>query len=120
MKPFIIRKWHLQEDSWTGGDYRQYVAFVDDETAVICRHSNAPLLFGALGFALLVAIALLVLNSPRDMIDWWGAFFVSIVGLMLVGPLVVEVITPWRWMVQLHKPMKKRPDGSFYRDYLDV
>jgi hypothetical protein len=119
MKPFIITKYNLQRDSWSHGDYIQYVAFVDDDTAVICRRSAAPFIFGALGFAMLLVIGLLVLNSPSDMIDWWGAGIVSIIAFMLIGPMTVELITPWRWMVQLRPEMKRRPDGSFYRSYLD-
>lgn len=119
MKPFIIRDSCLQKDSWTHGDYVQYVAFVDDDTAVVCRRSMAPTIFGALGLAMLAALFLIVFNADYTRIDWWGVFFVAVIGFALIGPAVVEWITPWKWMVQTQREMKRLPDGSFRRDYLD-
>lgn len=121
MKPLIVRKNCLRKDSWTGGDFTQYLAQIDKETLIVCRHSSIPLIFGVLGFAMLVAIGMLIVRSPSHLIDWWGAFIVSSIGFMLMGPVLVELITPWRWMVQLHKPLKARRDGQgntyWYRDY---
>lgn len=119
MQPFIVRKQCLQEDSWTNGDWRQYIAFIDRDTAVICRPSPGPIIFGLFGFALLAVLMLLILSTQDwSMVDWWGFGCVSIISFMLMGPLIIEFFTNWRWMIALHE-CKRRSDGSFYRDYLD-
>lgn len=118
-RPFIIACWHLQEDSWTYGDWKQYVAFINDHTAVCCRASLAPTIWGSIGFSILLAILLIVINMPHSMIDWVNLAIITFVGFALLGPAFIELVTPWRWMVPVDRPFKGS-NGTFdRRDYVD-
>lgn len=108
----------LQKDNWTGGDWTQYVAFLDDGSAICCRMSGIPVTLAMIGFVLLslpVMAAFMAYNGV-DVI-WPRIFETAFVGFALMGPWLVTWFTPWRMIVLLSEKMWPDKDGSYWRAF---
>lgn len=122
MKRFLIihrDRAKLQRDSWTYGDWRQYVVFLDDGSAVSCRISGVPATLAMIGFIVLAIVAMLVwvmVATPLPVI-WGRLFFLTSIGFALLGPWLVTWFTPWRIVIPVSEPMKPDSDGSYWRHF---
>lgn len=117
MKRRIVRRSSLQVDGFTYGDWRQYVAFLDDGTAICCRISTLPATLAIVGFALLTmaACGVLMLASGIPVYSWRVAGC-AFLGFALAGPWAVTWFTDWRLVVPVSEPMQRREDGSYWRN----
>jgi hypothetical protein len=119
MRPLIVRKSCLQEDSWTHGNWKQYIAFIDDDTVVVCRRAVMPVVVGLLGLAVLTLALMVAVTTPFELVHWDRLFSVAVGAFFFMAPAIIELFTDWRWMVPVARPMKRHADGSFWRDYYD-
>jgi hypothetical protein len=88
---FLIRKRAIARDSWTGGDYTQYIASRDDGSLQPSRISMLPWAPLMIGLILLELIAcevflrpVLVMNPP-PITNWDYLYTLTFIGFMLSG-----------------------------------
>jgi hypothetical protein len=122
MKRFLIihrDRAKLQMDGKTYGDWRQYVAFLDDGSAVCCRISGVPATLAMIGFILLFIAAMCVLMAVATPLPpIWGRLFVlTFIGFAMLGPWLVTWFTPWRIVIPVSGRMNPDSDGSYWRDF---
>ena len=114
----IIRRQALSQDSWTYGDWRQYVAFLDNDEAVCCRGSSLPfnlLLTGIVLIALAGMGTWVALAAPAVPVYWWRIFAVAATGFAMTGVQFVVWFTDWRLMVMVSQKMPRKDDGTWER-----
>lgn len=87
----LIRKQALHKDSWTGGDYTQYIAHRDDGSLQPCKGSMIPLVLLMIGFVLLELVGLSVFLTPvmvdnaPPITNWNYVYTLTLVGFMSFG-----------------------------------
>jgi hypothetical protein len=108
----------LKYDNWSYGDWRQYVAFLDDGSAICCRIASLPTILAMFGFALLAlpAMAMFMAYNGVDVI-WPRVFETAFVGFVLLAPFFITWLTPWRLIVPLGKKMLPDENGSYWRHF---
>jgi hypothetical protein len=112
----IIRREALKVDGWTYGDWRQYVAFLDNGDACCVRISALPFVLAMVGFVALClpAMALFFWWQGVD-VAWTRVGVLAFIGFCLLGPEAVLAFTTWRLCV-IVGTATKRSDGSWERD----
>lgn len=116
IRRFYVRRDQLKEDGWTYGDWRQYVAWHDDDSPSIVRLSSAPIRFAIVGFvAIATALPAIMVGLERpEAVDLTRTMALAVLGLMLLCPLLVQIMTPWRLVVVVGGVRRK--DGGWERD----
>lgn len=111
----IVRGEALKVDGWTYGDWRQYVAFLDNDEAVCVRHSDLTLFLAMIGLVLLALAGFCVwVWASMDMPLLWGRLAaLTLIGFVLIGPERVRWLTPWRLVVVVGLTKKKEGDGWY-------
>ena len=120
MKPgarLFVHREHLHEDGWTYGDWRQYVAFRANGSAVICRLSELPSYLGMLGFGLLLVVAMIVLVPHPEHVRWGRLFVFAFVGFLLLAPGLLNWLSPYRLVVALSAPTWPDANGLHWRRF---
>lgn len=114
----IVKRGQLKVDGWTGGDWRQYVAFLDDKSAYCVRHS------GLTGTVFFIGIALLLMAGMGVFIAWNGqvevywerVIGIAVIGAVLLLPALITWLTPWRLVVKVSDKMLPDENGSYWRN----
>lgn len=108
----------LQRDSWTHGDWRQYVAFLDDGSAICCRISGLPATLAVAGFIILALAGMGFLTAGMGVpVYWWRIYAFAFVGFALLGPWLITWFTPWRMIVPVSEKMVADENGSYWRHF---
>lgn len=108
----IIRRGALCEDSWTYGDWRQYIAFRDNGDACCVRMSVLPSILAMLGASLLAVVAV---AAQGVLVRWPVMAFYAFLGFALCGPALVQLLTDWRLVVVVLTCTRKG-EGRWERD----
>lgn len=108
----------LQTDGFTYGEWRQYVAFLPDKTAVCCRYALLPTYLMVIGVVLLslpLMAAYLAWNGVS--VDWPRTIGIAGIGLALLAPWTIMWLTPWRLLVAVSEPMTADERGVYTRHF---
>lgn len=83
----LIRKQVLSRDSWTYGDYRQFIAERDDGSLQPCRSSKIPFHLTMFGFVLLMIVGMIFLNFTLGdrIVNWGNAYIMTFIGFVSFG-----------------------------------
>lgn len=85
----IVRRDRMFHDSWTYGDWRQYIVNLDDSanSTRCAKISEVPFFVGLLGVVVLslpvVALTLAVAGVPTDKIAWDRVMWALMLGVIL-------------------------------------
>lgn len=83
---FIVHRSNLWEDSWTYGDWRQYMCKRADGALQCARVSGLPLIIGALAFLVFGSAVMAMVTMPSALIAWERAIPAAVFGgLVLTG-----------------------------------
>lgn len=111
----IVKRSCLKEDNWRYGEWRQYVAFVDEERAYPCRCSTLPL-FAALGGLVLLGLAFTGVAAAAYHgigVYWDRVAIMSLVGFLLIGPELLFYFSQWRLVKTVGPQFRRTQDGYF-------
>jgi hypothetical protein len=112
----LSRRTALQRDSWTYGDWGQYLAFRDNGEACCVRHALLPIYCAIAGLILLWFPALAIACAVQGMaVSWNSIAGVAFAAFLLLGPEVVLSFTDWRLVVVVLTCTRKG-DGTWERD----
>jgi hypothetical protein len=119
MSLLLIKRDSLSEDSWTYGDWRQYVAFLPGDRAVCCRVSGIPASLGVMGLIIAAIACMSVLSAVMMGIPlyWDRVTITGMIGILFMVPMLVTIFTPWRLVKTVSKIMHRNANGGFLRDY---
>ena len=99
---FITQAEDYWLDSWTYGDWRQYVARRRDGSLQPCRVSGLPGVLAAIGFFLMTPILFACLlhwnGMSSEQLAWGRAIVSFFVGTTLCVPWVICWTTKWEIM----------------------
>lgn len=111
----IVKLADRMEDSWTYGDWTQFIIQRPDGKRQCARHSSIPWLMAVLGMLLLGFVALSAVASLVAFpVMWDRVLKILLVGLVLFIPLALEFATGRRLMVTVGLPFIGKP-GSDHR-----
>jgi hypothetical protein len=83
---FLIHKRAIARDSWTGGNYTQYIANRDDGSLQPCKGSMIPFVLLLIGLMLLELVAMAVfMPSPRPIANWEYVYTLTLIGFICFG-----------------------------------
>lgn len=99
----LIRKDALSKDSWTGGNYTQYIAKRDDGSLQPCKGSMIPFYLLMIGLALLEMVALAVFLTPALVtspppLNWPYIYVVTVIGFLATGIAAGLLLGDYRLM----------------------
>lgn len=117
MKRYIaLKRAALFEDGWTYGDWRQYVAWKDKDTAACVRMSRLPFILGLVGTCLVLVVTMAVMSVAPvwSLIAWPRTLVMLFVGFAFIGVGLLFSVTKWRLVVVVGE-VRKQADGSFHR-----
>jgi hypothetical protein len=112
----IVRREALKEDSWTYGEWRQYIVFRDNGDACCVRLSTLPhmlFLIGLVGLTLPLMGAFFWWNGVG--IAWGNVAWSTGISFALVTPHLIQRLAGWRLVVVVLTCTRKG-DGSWVRD----
>lgn len=115
----IVRAAALQEDGWTYGEWRQFVAYLDNGQAVCCRHARWPFYAFLSGLLLLATIAVATwANHTQGVPLYWGrVYWAAVLAFALTGPQLLFSLTGWRCVARVGPYMDREPDGTYRRNF---
>lgn len=113
----IVRRSDLKVDGWTYGDWRQYVAFLPDGSAICCRIAGWPSGLAMVGFvALSLPLMGLFFAFNGVPVNWSRIIATALIGLLALVPWAVTWFTRWRFVVPVSGKMWPDEQGSYWRD----
>lgn len=119
MRYMFVKRDQMKVDGFTYGEWRQYVAFLDDaERSAYCvRFSGLPPIMGVIGFTLsMVPLMAAYLAFEGVEVNWPYAFTMLGISSILMIPLLLRLVTSYRLVVKVSGKMLPKDDGSYERD----
>lgn len=117
MKYFICKSEDMWLDSWTYGDWRQYVCKRPDGALQCARISTMPASIGTAGallfFSLVIVLAILLFNVP-DKVAWERASIALSISFSMMLPAINMIYSKHRLMVAVGP---KQYDGKRLFDH---
>ncbi len=99
---FITHADSYNLDSWTYGDWRQYVATRSDGSLQPCRISGLPAVSMMLGCVLMMPIIFALIfyfqGVDPEKLAWGRATGAAIIGFVMTIPWIICWTTPWEVM----------------------
>ena len=117
-KLFLCRHCDMWEDSWTYGDWRQYICRRPDGSLVPARHSTLPVLAAGAGLALFALACLCSWTGAAhpEMEPRWGLLIaMGSVGAALASLPLGQRLLGLALMRRVGPASRRREDGSAWR-----
>lgn len=103
--PFMIHRRALSLDSFTFGNFRQYIAKRDDGALQPVRLSQWPLVFLMIGLVLLELVAMCVfltpalVDNPPPITNWGYVYTLTAIGFFSLGLSFSVYFGPYRMVI---------------------
>jgi hypothetical protein len=104
-KYFFCHYDQMWEDSWTYGDWKQYICNRGTETQC-ARGSRLPFFLMSMGLTFIATVLLAILFYGADGVRWDRAIPTLAIGILLVLPITYEFFTG-RFLMVAVGPMNK-------------